>query len=207
MTFQGDDNILKRFTTGDLIVHPILDYEQQISGTKVDLRIDNTFHLVQRIAMESYDPPKYFENAPPKYLVKHVVPYGTPFVLHPGELILAPTFESLKVPKDMVGILDGRSSLARLGVLVHATAGSVDPDFRGPLIVELLNVGRVPVNLYPLMRIGAVHFAKIEGRVDHPYTGKYQGFRNIEDPSSNLHKDPDWPKIMAMKTQLTNFSK
>lgn len=192
--FLSDIEIRKRIANDELTVYPILDPEIQIGGTKIDLRIDNIFHLVQRIAIAAYDPSDYVHKDPPTYLEKHIVGYGTAFILHPGELVLAPTFESLKLPNDVVGILDGRSSLARLGVLVHATAGTVDPNFTGPLLVELLNVGRVPVKLYPLMRIGAVHLAKIEGQ-SKPYGGKYQGFRNVENPASTLHEDPDWLKI------------
>ncbi len=104
--------------------------------------------------MESYNAPDYRpgHGQPPEYLERYFIPYGDSFVLHPGELVLAPTFESVKLPRNLVGYLDGRHSLARLGVPVHVTAGAIDPGFTGTLIAELLNVGRVPVNLYPLMR-------------------------------------------------------
>ena len=201
LPFLSDDEIRKLLKSGELVIHPILEIDQ-ISGTKIDLRLDNAFHLVQRIAMESYDPSSSVTN---KYLVKHSVQYGTPFILHPGELVLAPTFESIKMPPNILGLLDGRSSLARVGVLVHATAGTVDPNFNGSLIVELLNVGRVPVKLFPLMRIGAVHLAMIKGMVETTYdkVGKYQGFENILDPRSKLHKDRDWNSILSMESLST----
>lgn len=194
--FLGDESIKKMLDDGDLIVHPILN-EEQIAGTKIDLRIDNIFYLIGRIAINAYDPKVFHKQKfAPQYLEKHVVAYGTSFVLHPGELVLAATFESLRIPSTLVGILDGRSSLGRLGVLVHITAASVDPGFTGPLIAELLNVGRMPVDLYPLMRIGALTLSKIEGKTSK-YKGKYIGLRNIDDPSSTLYKDEEWDSITS----------
>ena len=88
----------------ELIIYPILDIKQ-ISGTKVDLRLDNTFHLVERIGMKSYDPADYQNKDPPTYLRKHFVTYGDSFILHPGELVLAPTFESVKLPHNVLVII------------------------------------------------------------------------------------------------------
>lgn len=197
-SFLSDSKILQLLKDGDLVIHPIVDPTVQISGSKVDLRLDNVFHLVQRTNIQSYDAPGYNEENLPSYLERKIVPYGTHFVLHPGELVLAPTFESIWLPNYLIGFLEGRSSLARLGILVHITAGVIDPGFVGSLIVELLNVGRLPVDLYPLMRIGALSLARVEGEVGKPYTGKYRGFENIEDPSSTLWKD-EWPMISSMK--------
>ncbi len=199
MAILSDQKILEFSESKKLIVHPLLELAQ-IAGTKIDLRIDNSFHLIKRITMDSYDPAKFFgKNEAPAYLESHVVAYGESFVLHPGELVLAPTFESLRIPKDHVGILDGRSSLGRLGVLVHVTAASIDPGFTGPLIAELLNVGRVPVDLYPLMRIGALSLSKIEGKVSKIYgkKGKYSGLKNISNPGSGLFEDEEWNSILS----------
>ena len=199
MGFLSDEELLKLLESKELIVHPILDMDK-IAGTKIDLRIDNSFHLIKRISMDSYDPADFYRNKKsPDYLDSHVVPYGNPFVLHPGELVLAPTFESLRIPKTHVGVLDGRSSLGRLGILVHVTAASVDPGFTGPLIAELLNVGRVPVDLYPLMRIGALSIAKIEGTVKISYKkdGKYSGLANVDNPSSALFRDDEWQALLS----------
>jgi dCTP deaminase len=204
LAFLGDEVINKLVDEGKL-VHPILS-NKQVAGTKIDLRIDNIFYLIGRIAINAYDPKEFHrKKIAPRYLEKHVVAYGTPFVLHPGELVLAATFESLRIPPDLVGILDGRSSLGRLGVLVHITAASVDPGFTGPLIAELLNIGRMPVDLYPLMRIGALALARIEGRT-LGYKGKYLGLRNIEDPSSTLYKDEEWDSITAYFAEKTDSS-
>ena len=186
-------------------MHPILS-NKQVAGTKIDLRIDNIFYLIGRIAINAYDPKELHKKKfAPQYLEKHVVAYGTPFVLHPGELVLAATFESLRIPRNLVGILDGRSSLGRLGVLVHITAASVDPGFTGPLIAELLNVGRMPVDLYPLMRIGALTLATIEGNTSE-YKGKYVGLRNVADPSSALYKDEEWDSITAYFSERSGSS-
>ena len=197
VAYLSERKIENLLSKGSLVVHPLLS-KSQISGTKIDLRIDNTFYLIGRIAMEAYDPAEFQKRgSAPNYLEKHVVPYGKSFVLHPGELILAPTFESLKIPNDLVGVLDGRSSLGRLGVLVHITAASVDPGFAGPLVSELLNIGRVPVDLFPLMRICSLSLATVEGKVSRAYAGKYRGLKNVESPGSALFKDPEWSKIVS----------
>jgi dCTP deaminase len=204
VVFIGDE-VINNMVDKGLLVHPILSNDQ-IKGTKIDLRIDNIFYLIGRIAMNAYDPKEFHRQGfAPEYLEEHVVAYGTPFVLHPGELVLAATFESLRIPKDLVGILDGRSSLGRLGVLVHITAASVDPGFTGPLVAELLNVGRMPVDLYPLMRIGALSLARIEGGASK-YKGKYVGLRNIADPSSTLWRDEEWNSITAYFVERRNPS-
>lgn len=166
MTVLSDDELKKRLDKGDLIIHPLLRVEQ-IHGIKIDLRLDNIFYITKDIKQPYYDP--RFKEKHIKYTEEFEVPYGQYFVLHPGQFILAPLFEHFSVPDDLLGRLDGRSSLGRLGIIVHQTAGIIDPGFRGSLTLELSNGGKLPVALYPYMTIATVTFEKVEGDVHQPY--------------------------------------
>jgi len=101
-----------------------------------------------------------------------------PFILHPGEFVLAVTLERVEVPADLVGRLDGKSSLGRLGLIVHSTAGFVDPGFKGRLTLELTNVANLPVTLYYGMPVSQISFSRLTTPADKPYGSagsKYQG--------------------------------
>jgi dCTP deaminase len=105
---------------------------------------------------------------------------ATPFILHPGEFVLAVTLERVEIPDDLVGRLDGKSSLGRLGLIVHSTAGFVDPGFNGRLTLELTNVANLPVTLYYAMPVSQISFSRLTTPAEKPYgsgaTGsKYQG--------------------------------
>ena len=166
MTVLSDNELIKRLNKGDLIIHPLLR-EEQIYGIKIDLRLDNIFSITKDIRQSHYDP--RFKRKHTKYTEDFEVPYGQNFILHPGQFILAPLFEYFSIPDDLLGRLDGRSSLARLGIIVHQTAGIVDPGFRGSLTLELSNAGKLPVALYPYMPIATITFERIEGNVNKPY--------------------------------------
>ena len=101
------------------------------------------------------------------------------FFLHPGELALAITYESVTLPADIVGWLDGRSSLARLGLMVHVTAHRIDPGWSGNIVLEFYNSGKLPLALRPLMKIGALSFETMSGPAENPYNvrvdAKYKG--------------------------------
>ncbi len=199
MSVLSDTEIETLLSKGDLVIHPLLDNDQ-IRGARVDLRIDNMFFLIRRINLDSYDAMELSRSGKTtQYLEPHIVPYDESFILHPGEFALAPTLESLKIPLTVLGELDGRSSLGRLGIIVHVTAGSVDPGFGGPLILELANLGRIPVKLIPLMRIASIKFVHIQGEVKRPYKGKYLGIENLLPPSSRLHEDKDLKIIAKMR--------
>lgn len=202
-TTLSDKSILQRILSGELIVHPILD-NKQISGGKVDLRLDNVFFLVGRFKRPYYDPMELLgdERTREKYVEKRVVPYGSKFVLHPNDYALAPLFEFVKLPKNVLGRLDGRSSLGRLGIVVHSTAGSVDPGFSGHLVIELMNNGMLPVALYPLMRVATLIFVSLSTDAERPYEGKYGSIEEYEDVESKFHRDEDLVTIRKMETYL-----
>jgi len=101
-----------------------------------------------------------------------------PFILHPGEFILGATFESVGIPDNIVGRLDGKSSLGRLGLIVHSTAGFVDPGFEGTITLELTNISNLPITLYSMMPVSQISFMYLSTPADKPYGGdksKYQG--------------------------------
>jgi dCTP deaminase len=110
-----------------------------------------------------------------------------PFILHPGEFVLGSTLERVAVPEDLVARLEGKSSLGRLGLLIHSTAGYVDPGWDGTITLELSNVARLPIAIYLGMRIGQLSFLRLTTPVDAPYRGKYQGQRG--PTASRAHQD------------------
>jgi dCTP deaminase len=104
------------------------------------------------------------------------------FILHPGEFVLGSTSEYVKLPEDLVARLEGKSSLGRLGLLIHSTAGYVDPGFEGHLTLELSNVANLPITIYPGMKIGQISFFTLTSQAENPYGSaqvgsKYQGQR------------------------------
>lgn len=199
----SDKSILQRILSGDIIVHPILD-NTQIHGGKVDLRLDNVFFLVGRFKRPYYDPmrPVSNEESRERYVEKRVVPYGSSFVLHPNDYALAPLFEFVKLPKNILGRLDGRSSLGRLGIVVHSTAGSVDPGFSGHLVMELMNNGMLPVALYPLLRVATLIFITLTTEAERTYEGKYGSIEKYEDVESKFHRDKDLANMRHMESYL-----
>jgi dCTP deaminase len=101
------------------------------------------------------------------------------FVLHPGEFVLGCTFETIKLPDDMIARLDGKSTIGRLGLLIHVTAGFVDPGWHGPLTLEIYNVRKVPIILRPMLPFCQLSFSFME-KVNMPYEGKYQNSTGVE---------------------------
>jgi dCTP deaminase len=104
-----------------------------------------------------------------------VVPAGEKFVLHPGEFVLGITEEAVVIPDNMVSRIEGKSSLGRLGLIVHATAGYIDPGFRGRITLEMTNLLRIPIILRPGLAIAQLSFQYLESAAAHPYRGRYQG--------------------------------
>jgi dCTP deaminase len=179
----------------DLIVHPLLDEESQIKGSKIDLRLDGIFYEILHRTVESYDP----LNPPERdYREKIILPPGEKYILHPRRIVLAPTFENVSVPTNLLGILQGRSSLGRLGIIVHATAGFIDPGYSGSITLELSNLGDLPVHLYPLMRVASLAFAFIKGKVRYVY--------EAEVPTLLPHI-PEKPKYASPTSDKSKLSK
>ena len=141
-----------------------------------DLHLDGTFRVFRNNRYGYIDP----RADQPGLTELERVGGGESFMLHPGEFVLGQTLERISVGNELLGRLDGKSSLGRLGLLIHSTAGYVDPGWVGNLTLELGNVARLPIALYPGMKIGQISFHRMSSSVDRPYGSKdlrsrYQG--------------------------------
>lgn len=172
----SDRDIRKAIGDGQIGIDPF--DESDVQPSSVDLHVDQLFRTFHNHRHPYIDVKKPMEDLTE---LVDVGPEG-PFILHPGEFVLGSTTEYVKLPEDLVARLEGKSSLGRLGLLIHSTAGYVDPGFEGHLTLELSNVANLPITIYPGMKIGQISFFRLSSPADHPYgsaaTGsKYQGQR------------------------------
>jgi dCTP deaminase len=163
----SDRDIRQRLEGGDLLIGPLADEALQIQPASVDLRLGQEFLVYHAARVSCLDPrePDSIAAAMDKVLVEG----DRAFILHPGEFALGTTEERVRMPADLVGMVDGRSSIGRLAVVVHATAGFIDPGFEGQITLELSNIGSIPVKLYPGMRIAQIVLHQMTSAADHPY--------------------------------------
>jgi dCTP deaminase len=163
----SDRDIRARLAAGVLKIEPILDAEVQIQPASVDLRLSAEFIVYKPEAISCLDPrqPESLAAAAERVIVRE----GEAFTLHPGDFALGSTIEAVVIPEDLVGQVDGRSSVGRLAIVVHATAGLIDPGFSGQITLELSNIGRIPVRLYPGMRIAQIVFQLMTSPAERPY--------------------------------------
>ncbi|MCJ8268660.1 MAG: dCTP deaminase [Psychrosphaera sp.] len=177
-----DTDIIKYIEDGRIGVVPKPDYDL-ISGVTLDIRLGNKFRVFNDHVAPYVDlsgPREEVDKAMASIMSDEIwIDNGDPFFLHPGELALAITFESITLPADIVGWLDGRSSLARLGLMVHVTAHRIDPGWSGNIVLEFFNSGKLPLALRPGMKIGALNFETMSGPAANPYNikkgAKYRG--------------------------------
>jgi dCTP deaminase len=170
----SDNTIRQEIDAGRIVIDPF--DASRIQPSSVDLTVDNRFRVFNNARYPYIDVRKPMED-----LTSLVTVEGDePFILHPGEFVLGQTLERITLPNDLVARLEGKSSLGRLGLLIHSTAGFVDSGFSGNLTLELSNVANLPITIYHGMPIGQISFMRMDGPVDRPYgsqeTGsKYQG--------------------------------
>ena len=173
----SDADIRRRLTDGELVVEPLDDPELQIQPASIDLRLGREFLEFQRTNISCIHPDS--EQEVDEYVDETHVEAGEDFVLHPGDFVLGTTKERVEIPPDLLGTVQGRSSLGRLAVVIHATAGIVDPGYKGQITLELSNLGTAPVSLNPDMRISQLIFTELKSRAERPYGtergSKYQG--------------------------------
>jgi dCTP deaminase len=172
----SDRTIRAELDAGRIVIDP-LD-EQCIQPSSVDLRLDRLFRVFLNHTMPVIDVKEDLEDL--TRLVE--IGDGEAFILHPGEFVLGSTSERVTLPDDLVGRIEGKSSLGRLGLLIHSTAGFIDAGFAGHITLELSNVANLPITLYPGMKIGQVSFLRMTTPADVPYGSarvgsKYQGQR------------------------------
>jgi dCTP deaminase len=159
-----------------------------LQPSSVDLHLDREFRVFAGHRYPVIDP----RESQPDLTEVHAVADDDPFILHPGEFVLGQTLEWVELPDDVGARLDGKSSLGRLGLLIHSTAGYVDPGWKGNLTLELSNVARLPIALYFGMRIGQISFFAMSSPVERPYGSKGLGSRyqgQSTPTASESHQD------------------
>lgn len=170
----SDRDIKAQIDAGRIIIKPLR--EDRIQPASVDLTLDNRFGVfpnTRRHSIIATDPPEDLTE-------RVVVPEGENFILHPGEFVLASTVEKITLPDDIAARLEGKSSMGRIGLTIHSTAGFIDPGWKGDLTLELHNVARIPIALTPGMKIGQISFTPLTSPCERPYGSpglgsRYQG--------------------------------
>jgi dCTP deaminase len=187
----SDRDIRAEVGAGRLAVEPWEDGLVQPSS--IDVRLDRFFRVFNNSRYTHIDPAEQQDD-----LTELVEPGGDePFVLHPGEFVLGSTLEIVTLPDDLAGRLEGKSSLGRLGLLTHSTAGFIDPGFTGHITLELSNVANLPITLWPGMKIGQLCLFRLSSAAEHPYGSavygsRYQGQRG-PTPSRSYQNFRRWP--------------
>ena len=164
-----------------------------VQPSSIDVRLDRYFRVFENHRYPHIDP-----AADQPDLTRAVEPEADePFILHPGEFVLGSTYEQVTLPDDVAARLEGKSSLGRLGLLTHSTAGFIDPGFQGHVTLELSNVATLPIKLWPGMKIGQLCFFRLSSPAEEPYGSarhgsRYQGQRGPTPSRSNLnfHRTP-----------------
>lgn len=167
-----DTDIEKHLADGVILITPQPE-QSMISGVSVDIRLGNKFRVFNTHAVPCVDlslPRAELDEVMSAIMSNEIVLTDEQhFILHPGELAIAVTHESVTLPEHIVGWLDGRSSLARLGLMVHVTAHRIDPGWSGNIVLEFYNSGKLPLKLRPKMVIGALSFELMSGKAARPY--------------------------------------
>ena len=182
----SDKDIRDAIDNGRLGIEPFAP--ELIQPSSVDVRIDKYFRVFNNSKYTHIDPKREM----PDLTTEVEVPDDEPFVLHPGEFVLAATLEKFTLPNDLAGRLEGKSSLGRLGLLTHSTAGFIDPGFSGHITLELSNVANLPITLWPGMKVGQMAMFKMSSPAEVPYGSgalgsKYQGQRGPTPSKSYLN--------------------
>ena len=185
----SDRDLLTEIDNQRVAIEPF-DVEM-VQPSSIDIRLDRMFRVFENHRYPHIDPS--IEQAD---LTRLIEPEGDdPFTLHPGEFVLGSTLEVVSLPDDIAGRLEGKSSLGRLGLLTHSTAGFIDPGFSGHVTLELSNVATLPIKLFPGMKIGQLCLFRLSSPADHPYGSekygsRYQGQRGPTPSRSfaNFHR-------------------
>jgi len=163
----SDREIRRRLAEGDLAIEPLADPDLQIQPASVDLRLGREFLEFQHTNIPCIHPDS--EREVDEYVAETRIDDDEEFILHPGDFVLGTTVERVAIPPDLIAHVEGRSSLGRLAVVVHATAGLADPGYQGQITLELSNLGTAPVALTPGMRISQLTFTELTSPAQRPY--------------------------------------
>ena len=186
MSVLSDRDIRAAIEAGEVVIRP---YDpQDLQPSSVDLHLDRRFRVFRNNRYPYID----VRSPQPDLTEMLSVADDEPFILHPGEFVLGQVLEWVELPDNLVSRLEGKSSLGRLGLLIHSTAGYVDPGWKGNLTLELSNVANLPIALYYGMKIGQISFFRMSSAVERPYGSpelgsKYQG--QSEPTASAFHRD------------------
>jgi dCTP deaminase len=185
----SDKDIRAEIDAGRVRIDPY--DESMVQPSSIDVRLDRFFRVFENHRYPHIDPAVEQLD-----LTREVEPEGDEaFILHPGEFVLASTYEAVTLPDDIAARLEGKSSLGRLGLLTHSTAGFIDPGFTGHVTLELSNVATLPIKLWPGMKIGQMCFFRLSSPSERPYgsaeyANRYQGQRGPTASRSfqNFHR-------------------
>lgn len=194
MTALGKKALIERLSK-DLVITPLLDREKQIGEASIDLRLGREFIIAKHTRISSLNPIERtaLEKTIPLYQEKVKLNFGRPYILHPQEFVLASTLEFLALPHDLMAYVVGRSSWGRLGIII-ATATMVDPLYRGVITLEVVNLGRIPIHLYPCSRIAQIVLHTVSG-VTSPEEIEHKYQNSFEPSFSLIHRDSDLPRL------------
>ena len=191
MTILSDKTIKKYLTENKIIIEPLKD-DNQIQPSSVDLRLGDEFRVF-KVNKKAFINPKNDDME--EYMETIYSNDDEPFIIHPNEFALATTNEYVEIPSDLVVRVEGRSSIGRLGVTMHVTAGFIDPGFKGKITLEISNIGSLPVALYPGQRVCQIVFETMTTPANKPYGhtdrgSKYMG--QLNPVSSKIKDDYEW---------------
>ena len=162
----SDQDIKKEIKQKRLVITPF--NSKSIQPASYDVTLGSEFRIFKNTQKAYLDVKEDFG----KFMELIKIPSGKPLIVHPREFLLGTTVEKISLPDNLVAQLMGRSSIGRLGIIVHATAGFVDPGFSGNITLEMTNVANIPIALYPGMRIGQISFTKLTTPAQNPYSPK-----------------------------------
>lgn len=190
MGILTDTDILRMIKSGKIIINPDIDFKTQIQPGSLELRLGNEFRVFNYNRQGIIDTKDFKTNLDNTELIS--VAEGDPFIIQPNELVLGTTYESIELPADLVGWIEGRSSYARIGIMIHVTAGFIHPGSAGKQTLEISNMSKLPVKLYPGTRICQIIFQTTESPASILY-------KNKKDAKYAYLSGPDASKIFMEK--------
>ena len=205
MSVLGRSELLERLRAdlpNRLVVTPLLD-ERQLGPASIDLRLGTDFLVLRRTERAGFDPREVEPDAP-RLHDRFVVPLGDGLWLHPGQFLLGSTLEFVRLPPDLAGFLTGRSSWARLGLIVE-TAGLVQPNYSGTLTYELANAGDSPIRLYPGLRVSQLAVHPVMGEASVEGIAQYESkYRSAVGPEASrlAWDDDELAKVLGVGRSL-----
>jgi len=184
-----DHEIKALLAKGVLVIDPIKDMDKQIQPAGIDLRLGNEFKMFKVSTIPCVDTRGKPENCSETVVIKD----GDPFIIHPGDFVLGNIKEYIKMPDHLMGSVDGRSSLGRLGVVIHATSSSINPGWEGRFVLEITNISRMPIKLYPGQRIAKLTLHMLSSSPERSYAkrsdSKYQAQEGVEETRIHSEKE------------------